>query len=103
MFIKEGVKLKGVQPETVLAMGVCDAVYKQMGFPSGEVTITSVMDGQHMPGSLHYKGLAFDFRTRDLQDWEKDTLVKNLRLRLGLEYDVVLEPDHGHVEFDPKG
>ena len=67
------------------------------------VWITSANDGTHMKGSLHYKNRAFDVRTLNLID--ADTAaewVEALKLVLGKDYDVVLEHNHIHVEFDPK-
>lgn len=66
------------------------------------VTITSGVDGVHMKGSKHYSGEALDFRTRG---WSRETIdifMHNIKRRLGRQYDVVLEVDHIHVEYDPK-
>ena len=63
--------------------------------------ITSTTDGSHMSGSLHYKGLAVDLRTRDL------SLDVQKRYYFALNYallklcDVVFESDHIHVEYSP--
>ena len=69
--------------------------------------ITSAADGQHMEGSLHYKGLAWDLRTWSLRDPAQE--ADQLRFRLneeGHKYDVLFgdkyHRDHIHVEYDPK-
>ena len=64
--------------------------------------ITSCVDGTHGHNSLHYSGLAFDLRTRDLAT-DPGLVVQRLREALGAEFDVVLEPTHIHVEFQPEG
>lgn len=98
--IKNGVQLLGMQPQTLLAMvfamGVCER--HNTGF-----TITSVCDGKHARASLHYKGLAFDMRIRDMTGATKIDVFDELKRSLGEAYDVVLENDHIHCEYDPKG
>jgi len=67
------------------------------------VWITSANDGTHMKGSLHYKNRAFDVRILNLTNADTATSwVEDMKLVLGIEYDVVLEHNHIHVEFDPK-
>jgi len=106
MKLKKNVKLLGVKSEILLAMKIVDDVYKDV--ISSGATITSVVDGTHGRGSFHYKGLAFDVRTRNDDNpiqWDvtvKNRLVDEIRNRLNDEFDVVLEKDHIHVEWDPK-
>ena len=64
--------------------------------------ITSTTDGRHMHGSLHFKGLAVDLRTRDLSLYEKIHYHSMLKSALCKLCDVVLESDHIHVEYSPK-
>jgi hypothetical protein len=71
------------------------------------LVVTSVTDGQHSPNSLHYKGLAFDFRSHDLANGRKLQVHGALRHHLGPDFDVILEAlntpnEHFHVEYDPK-
>lgn len=69
-----------------------------------ELVITSGTDSKHMIGTLHQRGLALDFRTRDLKTIAVVTAVAGqLRAALSPAYDVVVEKDHVHLEFDPKG
>ena len=100
MKLKDGVRMSGVQQETVVAMMIANHVFIQQ--KKTQMVITSVMDGKHMPNSLHYTGFAFDIRTRDLIVRDILTHVKEIRAALGKEYDVVLESDHIHIEYDPK-
>lgn len=68
--------------------------------------ITSIEDGQHMAGSKHYQGLAFDIRLNDVI-FDHERLRAEVQLLCGLAFDVVHEnhgqpDDHLHVEYDPK-
>ncbi|MCG7852805.1 MAG: hypothetical protein MIO92_09810, partial [Methanosarcinaceae archaeon] len=53
-----------------------------------DLFITSLRDGNHAAGSLHYDGLAFDMR-----DDPKFQLIE-FRETLGYDWDVVSEKDH---------
>lgn len=104
MKLKSDVDLRGVQPEAVMGMNIVESCYQDLGL---ELMVTSVKDGKHMATSLHYKGLAFDCRTKGLP-LILDDFVKKLREKLGPQFDVVLEDvggenEHAHVEFDVKG
>lgn len=99
MRLKEGVRLKGVRPEIIIAMILSADVLNVYDI---ELVITSVMDGKHMEGSKHYKGLAFDFRSRDIDEGDIVFVRMKLKEWLGSDYDVIYENDHFHVEYDPK-
>ncbi len=104
MRLKKGVTVDGVQPESVIGMMVAEQVFRDEGL---HFTVTSITDGEHKVGSLHYAGLAFDCRTwadptgKQLGDERKEYLAQLLRRALGGEFDVVVESTHIHVEFDP--
>ena len=75
-------------------------VYNQYGLTA---TLTSANDGIHMEGSLHYKNLAWDFRIWGIPD--PKIAAAELHRCLNAkhqDYDVVVESDHIHVEYDPK-
>jgi hypothetical protein len=99
---KAGVDIRGVRPEAVLAMYVVDGIYRAAGALG--VVVTSVKDSKHMEHSLHYQGLAFDARlpSRVGAKIADVDVARRLREALGAQFDVVLESDHIHVEFDPK-
>lgn len=65
------------------------------------LTITAGEDGEHMLGSKHYTGEALDVRRRNLSDQTLRQVVSRLAVRLGPDYDIVLEADHIHIERDP--
>lgn len=73
------------------------------------LVITSANDAKHMKNSLHYKDKAFDFRIWNIQaqnSSERHALarfwVARINYELGEDYDVVLEKNHIHAEYDPK-
>lgn len=98
MFIKSGVRIYGIQPEVVLALFIARGVYEAFG-ESDRCVITSVADGKHSRGSLHYVGCAVDLR---LPHQQKGAITNALKAALGTDFDVVLEGSHIHVEFQPK-
>jgi hypothetical protein len=100
--LKGGVDLRGITPETVLGVLVAAQVYHDHGVP---LVLTSVRDGKHMEGSMHYIGAAVDCRlpSRYTGETRDDVRIRNeLAEALGPQFDVLLEADHIHLEFDPK-
>lgn len=67
-----------------------------------ECVITSLNDGKHMKGSFHYKDKAIDLRIIHAKKEQWKPIADEIRLRLGQKYDIVLESDHIHIEYDPK-
>ncbi len=99
MKLKKTVKLKGLQPQILIAVMVANDVYRDFG---KELVITSVNDSKHSEFSLHYSGDAIDIRTRYFTSEEKVAVHKEIKDRLTKDFDVVLEKDHIHIEYDPK-
>ena len=95
---KNGVCIDGMKPEILLAIVAMHECYQRRG---KTLMLTSVGDGKHMQGSKHYQGLAFDCRISNLGVGEPEKIAKELRLALHPLFDVVLESDHIHVEYDP--
>ena len=98
MKVKPGVSVRGIQPATVFGLIICHSVFQDLG---ETLTVTSGTEGSHSWASLHYVGQAFDIRIRDLRN-EVARVVERLKSALGKEFDVVLESDHIHIEFQPK-
>ena len=61
-----------------------------------DIYVTSVREGTHGIGSLHPSGRAFDIRH------PKEISIHEIRSALGKDWDVIEEPSHLHLEFDPK-
>lgn len=104
MRLKQGVCIKGIKSETIIAITIVNSIFLAHG---KECIITSVMDGKHKEGSLHYKGQAVDFRTKHLNMEEKVKITNEIGIALGDDFDTVLEyvglpNEHLHVEYDPK-
>lgn len=99
--VKNGVSIGGIKSETIFGILVAATLFDSYGAP---FVLTSVMDGKHMNASLHYGGFAFDCRlpSRYVVSGTLDAeVVEALAHALGAQWDVVLEKDHIHVEFDP--
>jgi len=108
--IKAGVSVRGLAPEMLIADAVVAAVYQELG--ALELVITSIGDGTHGDHSLHTRDplriLATDYRRWTLR-FETGGAVNDrapeaarlIQHRLRDQFDVVLESDHLHVEFDP--
>jgi len=100
MKFKSGVQLSlGIQPVTFDAIHQVAKIYERHG---QELVVTSVLDGAHQRGSRHFLGLAFDARTRFFVPAEQLEVSEACKESLGPEYDVVLESNHLHIEYDPK-
>jgi hypothetical protein len=67
------------------------------------MVVTSVNDGSHSYSSLHYSGCAADLRIRNLPEHTMPEDVANeIKERLGKDFDVIVEKDHIHMEYQPK-
>ena len=97
MKLKPGVRVYGIRPELVLALQAAERVWMAYG---SELVVTSVSDGKHSRGSKHYSGCAADLRIWNLTS--VDGAAKELREARGEDFDVVVEGDHVHLEYDPK-
>jgi hypothetical protein len=99
---KEGVAIKGLQPQMLVALLLAKQVFDELGV---DTTVTSGSDGEHMEGSKHYTGLAWDFRTH--HTGRAEAVARELtKVLKPLGFDVVLEAlgsfnEHIHVEYDP--
>ena len=90
----------GVQPKLVHLLAAISRAAGRLHNPS-EVWITSGIEGQHSPDSLHYALRAVDIRTRNFPTMNTlDDFIIDLRVELGPDYDIVKEATHLHVEWD---
>lgn len=95
----DGCIIQGLHPQMQIANCLLYALYQRFGV--SELLITHALDGKHGQGSLHPKGRACDYRTWEVSPMRLYDLVLEARRILGTDYDVVLEPTHLHVEYDP--
>jgi hypothetical protein len=98
--VKNGVVLKEVNDVLLKILDGIDRVFLVHGTIP---TITSLNDGTHMKGSLHYKNAAVDLRVIDIPQVEWAGIRSNLAKILGPMFQVILEKDHIHIETSPAG
>ena len=92
VWYKQGV-MGCLQNPTRKGLGRVADLYESRG---QDLFVTSLKEGNHSPGSLHYDGFAFDIRKHE------DIPLSAIKEVLGPEWDVIEEPTHIHCEFDPK-
>lgn len=103
--LKPGVTIGKLTAPMLLGLVVIQRIYDDHGVPC---VITSGDDGQHrVEHSLHYTGNALDIRlpsrfTGSPRDDSRMAADLKLALNAPHIFDVVLESDHIHVEYDPK-
>ena len=97
---KKGTRVSGIRTELVLAILIAEGVYNKYGI---DLVLTSLDDRRHSPTSLHYSGSAVDVRTRNLpRTVDVQTVGMEIRQALSNDYDVVVESDHIHIEYQPR-
>ena len=98
-FKDSSIGAQSLKPQIVLALMVIDGVFRQNDI---ELVITSINDARHSKTSLHYDGAAVDIRSRTTPD--KEFLLKKCKEALGNspDFDMILESDHYHLEYQPK-
>lgn len=102
--MKAGVDPTKAQPEILLAIMVAQSVYFSHGFDCVITRLRDYAKGQ-VANSLHNRdGIcrAVDLRINHLPVGFAANIAAETALRLPNGYDVVLEKDHLHVEWDPK-
>ncbi len=102
--LKDGVRINGAHfnPEIVKILDVARDTAPKM--ERGTVWVTSANDSRHYDDSLHYKNQAFDIRIYNIigdVQHEAKLWAKRIQVVLGLDYDVLYEKNHIHVEYDP--
>ena len=95
VLLKQGVLHNGLHRETRRAIGSLATLYAGHGL---DLIITSLMEGEHMSGSLHYDGKAIDFRRQGLKKGDIATRLYTL----SAHWQVIEYNDLGifHVEWD---
>jgi len=97
--IKSGVAINGLRTEALLGLIIAHSIFTSFGY---DTILVSVVEAPHSRGSFHYVGLAFDLRRRHVKEEDLNPIHEALTEALGIQYDVVLEPDHWHIEYQPK-
>lgn len=98
MKLKQSVSLQGIRPELVMGLMVADTICKEYGV---DMVVTSVCDSKHSLTSLHYAGQAADIRTHNMKGQEA-IIREKIAEALPEDFDVVLEGNHIHLEYQPR-
>lgn len=93
------IELKDLAPQLTLALFMAQEVYAEY---DTDLVITSANDSKHSHSSLHYAGRAVDLRTYNLPLDTKQEVRDKIAAKLNVDFDVVLEDDHIHLEYQPK-
>lgn len=102
MEIKKCANIQNIDIRMRPVLIAADKIWRNHG---QELVVTAGLDGVHSAGSLHYYGLALDFRTRYFDEATRERVAEELKKafgKTGLFYDVVSHSTHIHVEYDPK-
>jgi hypothetical protein len=103
--LKDDVHINGAHFDPVMVRIIDVARETAPMLENGTVWITSANDSEHMEGSLHYDNRAFDIRIRNIIGHVKNEArlwAERMQVELGDGYDVLLESDHIHIEYDPE-
>lgn len=92
------VRPHNLQPQ--LTLGILIAYGVGLAHGLKRLRITSLADGTHSYASLHYAGAAFDIGFEPDMDIQK--FADDLRADLGIDFDVVVETNHIHVEYQTR-
>ena len=96
MLIKAGVDISRLKPVIRKKLTKIEAII--WACDNEEMVVTSTYEGTHSAGSLHYCDEAIDLRRKKPTTYA----YKEIKRYLGPDYDVVLKPEHIHLEYDPK-
>ena len=98
---KDSVVCERIEPVIFAAIVMAHEVYNDHGING--LVVTSLRDGEHMPGSKHAMGRAFDCRIWTVPEENRASVYETLQEKLGDEFDVVWHKNsHFHIEYDPE-
>ena len=98
--LKNGVLFRDMDACIFDALYQLACIWEDYNIPT--LVVTSGREGKHMETSLHYQGRAVDIRRWNVPEADLASVLTDIRRVLGLNWDVVLEKTHIHVEYDPK-
>lgn len=103
MLCKPGVDISQAKDPIRRTRKIIDDIFKR--YREADGVLTSTTSGDHRPDSLHYVGLADDWRG-PLERAKFQVIVADIKQELGDDYDVVDNYNVGrygyiHVEYDP--
>ena len=92
VWYKQGVQ-GDLQPIARKGFGRVARLHEDVGH---DTFVKSLRDRDHLAGSFHYDGLAFDIGKDNL------VLVNDIREALGPDWDVIEGSTYIHCEYDPE-
>jgi hypothetical protein len=98
--LKETAEFIGMSSGAVIGFLVTNEIFNYI---NKELYITSGTDWLHSENSDHYKGDAFDIRTRHLSNSEVNKVLELLKEKLNSDYFILKHSSHIHVSFRPSG
>lgn len=105
--VKGGANLGSMDSSMAPALTAAAASAHTLGLP--QRVVTSARDSEHTRGSLHPEGKGVDLRGNDISVSQGRQWARDVRERLGPDYDVNFETfrdnpanNHLHIEHDPK-
>jgi len=104
MRIKPGADCRGLADAITTKLFIVEQCHRYVAGEYGLPLVITCGTDNHAdrPGSLHPAGLAIDIRTRHLTFEQVEQLAADLCRYLDADYDVVIETDHLHLEYDPE-
>lgn len=93
MLLKLGIDISRLSDPVRSVLTLIEAVHQRH---KHEAVITSTYEGNHSPSSLHYVNRAIDLRLSN-----KPIHSELQKLLIPKGFDVVIEKDHVHIEYDP--
>lgn len=93
----DSVSIRCMTVGCLFGLQVANEVYQEY---FEECVVTCGDNGKHSKTSLHYSGNAVDLRRYSDIDMKK--LRDEIKSRLNIDYDVILEETHLHLEFQPR-
>jgi hypothetical protein len=100
-----------LNPEIYLTVSIVETAFNQYGLPliinSGQEPCTTPdRRGCHVPNSAHYRGDAYDFRSKGIPRTVKDAIVQYIRQNIGAGFRLILENpgttnEHFHFQYEP--
>jgi len=104
--LKDGVRIHGIRPEVVLGVLIVKEVLEHFG---SDLVVTSCIDGNHPVSgpNTHYQGLAFDVRSHNVKEEDKQSVTSKLKECLGPDFFVLFENpgqpgEHWHIAYHPQ-
>jgi hypothetical protein len=97
MYVNNEVSLKLLYGRMSVPIICADNYFKSIGI---DLVITSGNDEVHMTNSLHYDGKAIDIQTNTMSFSQQLACIYYLRKHLDFCFDILMELDHIHIEFD---